>query len=289
MKILLAIDSSTASQAALDEVAARPWPAGSCVEVLNVAEPAHLWTFSETAEGVLRLSRELVERARVQLQSRGLQTVGVSSSGDPKIVILDHARTIAADFLVVGSQGTSAVTRFLLGNVAAAVVRHAPCSAEVVRGHRPGGAARKILLATDGSASSEAAARSVAARPWPPGTEIRVLSVVEFYVPTIQALFEPPFVESDQLERLRGEAMKHAQDAVAGAVAILTAANLNVSESVSVLLDGPKRVILEDAKEWGADLIVVGSHGRRGIDRFLMGSVSESVALHAECSVEVIR
>lgn len=48
-------------------------------------------------------------------------------------------------------------------------------------------------------------------------------------------------------------------------------------------------MILDEATHWGADLIVVGSHGRRGVDRFLLGSVSEAVALHAACSVEVIR
>jgi nucleotide-binding universal stress UspA family protein len=51
----------------------------------------------------------------------------------------------------------------------------------------------------------------------------------------------------------------------------------------------PKAVILDEAGQWGADLIVVGSHGWRGIDRLMMGSVSESVAMHAHCSVEVIR
>jgi len=105
----------------------------------------------------------------------------------------------------------------------------------------------------------------------------------------MQAFFEPPFVQSDQVEKLREEAMKHAQEATASAAAILAAANLTASESVSVLQDGPKKVILDDAKEWGANLIVVGWHGRHGIDRFLMGSVSETVATHAECSVEVIR
>jgi nucleotide-binding universal stress UspA family protein len=55
------------------------------------------------------------------------------------------------------------------------------------------------------------------------------------------------------------------------------------------LLDGPKSIIMDEAEKWGADLIVVGSHGHRGIERFLLGSVSEGVALHAKCSVEVIR
>jgi len=51
----------------------------------------------------------------------------------------------------------------------------------------------------------------------------------------------------------------------------------------------PKVVIIDDAKKWGADLIVVGSHGRTGLDRFLLGSVSEAVARHAACSVEIVR
>jgi nucleotide-binding universal stress UspA family protein len=51
----------------------------------------------------------------------------------------------------------------------------------------------------------------------------------------------------------------------------------------------PKELILQDADEWGADLIVCGSHGRRGLSRFLLGSVSEAIATHAKCSVEIIR
>jgi nucleotide-binding universal stress UspA family protein len=47
--------------------------------------------------------------------------------------------------------------------------------------------------------------------------------------------------------------------------------------------------IIDAAEEWGADLIVVGSHGRSGIPRFLLGSVAEFVARHAKCSVEIVR
>jgi nucleotide-binding universal stress UspA family protein len=54
-------------------------------------------------------------------------------------------------------------------------------------------------------------------------------------------------------------------------------------------LGEPCGVILDTAKKWGADLIVLGSHGRRGLDRFLLGSVSEAVAIHAACSVQVVR
>jgi nucleotide-binding universal stress UspA family protein len=287
MKLLLAIDGSTASRTALDETVARPWPGGTKVEVLHVVEPSHLWTTSVTAEELTRRSTDLLTEAGAQLRAGGLATEGVMLDGDPKRVILDCAAHAEADLVVVGSHG-SAATRFLLGNVAAAVVRYAPCSVEIVRGTVHAGA-RKILLAADGSAGSEAAARSIAARPWPAGTEVRVLSVVELLLPPVIALLEPPFVHSAQVEVLRGEAMQRAEDAVASASAIVAATCTNVSQSISVLLDGPRKVILDEAAEWGADLIVLGSHGHHGLDRFLLGSVSETVATHAHCSVEVIR
>ncbi|MBZ5633057.1 MAG: universal stress protein [Acidobacteriia bacterium] len=294
MKVLVAVDHSEASQAVLKEVAARPWPPKSCVEVLNVVEPAHLWTVSQTAEEAVRRSSDLVHRAAEELRAWDMEAGGVSLKGDAKRVILDRAKETKADFVFVGSQGVSALTHFFLGNVASAVVRHAPCSVEIVRAHdskmpgKPPGV-HKILLATDGSEFAERAARSIAERPWPAGTEVGVLSVVELVMGSAQALFEPPYVDSEQLEIVRGEAMKRAQNAVAAAVEILSKTFPKVSESVSVLLSGPKTVIIEGADQSHADLIVLGSHGHRGIERFLLGSVSEGVALHAHCSVEVIR
>jgi nucleotide-binding universal stress UspA family protein len=290
MKLLIAVDHSPASQTVVKEVAARPWPPKSCVEVLNVVEPAHLWTVSQSAEQALQLSGSLVDRAAEELRSAGLEASGVSLRGDAKRVILDRAEETKSDFVFVGSHSSSALTRFLLGNVAAAIARHAHCSVEIVRtrdGKPPG--IRKILLAADGSEFSERAAQSIAERPWAAGTEVEVLSVVEMALGTAQALFEPPYVDNEQFEMLREEAMKRAQDAVSGAAEILSKAFPKVEESISVLLDGPKAVVIGEADKSGADLIVVGSHGHRGIERFVLGSVSEGVALHAHCSVEVIR
>ncbi len=290
MKVLVAVDHSAASQAVVQAVAARTWPPKTCVEVLNVVEPVHLWTTSQTVQEAGRESVALIQAAAQELAARGLEASSVSLPGDPKRVILDRALESNADFIFVGSQAVSPVTRFLLGNVGSAVVRHAPCSVEIVRAHEgqvPG--IRKILLATDGSEFSERAARSIAQRPWPAGTEIVALSVVELVLGTAQAWLEPPYIDSAELEPLREEAMKRAQNAVGAAVEILSKAFPKVQESISVLLDGPKNVIIDEAGKIGADLIVVGSHGHRGIERFMLGSVSEAVALHAHCSVEVIR
>jgi nucleotide-binding universal stress UspA family protein len=290
MNVLIAVDQSEASLAVLQEAAARPWPAGTRFEVLNVVEPAHLWVVASTVEEALQSSAVFVERAAGNLRTHGLETTGVSLPGDPKRVILDRAKETKADFVFVGSQGVSALARFLTGSVASGVVRYAPCSVEIVRarpGKPPG--VHKILLATDGSASSERAAQSIADRPWGEGTEIVVFSVVELVLPTTQALLEPPYVESEQLEAQRAEAMQRAQNAVASAIRILSKTFPQVAESISVLVSGPKAVITEEADQTGADLIVVGSHGHQGVERFLLGNVSEGVALHAHCSVEVIR
>ncbi len=287
MKILLAIDHSPASQAAINEVAVRPWPAGTTVEAISVVDPSAPWITSDVIEEIARRTKDLVQRAAERLASCGLNATSAVFSGDPKIVILDRAGELGADLLVAGPHGAGDLTRFLLGSVAKAIARLAPCSVELVRHRNP--ASMKLLLATDGSECSLAAARSVVARPWPEGTEVRVLSAVEYHLPFLQATLEPSFINPSAMEKLREEAMQRAQDAIRTAEEAVAAAGLKTSEALSVLIEDPAQAILDEAAQWGADLIVVGSHGHRGINRFLLGSISEAVAMHAECSVELIR
>jgi nucleotide-binding universal stress UspA family protein len=292
MKILLAVDFSPNRDAIAGELAVRPWPAGTTVEVLSVVEPVEVWAVPELTQQVAQRTREIVRQTVDRLISGGLDATPLVLVGDPKAVIVDHARQSGPDLLAVGSQSATGLSRIVSGGVARTVLRHAPCSMEVVRptsGSEPVRKAMKILLATDGSECSNQAARSIAERPWPAGSEVRVLSVVEPKVSLFEAAFEPPLLDTETIEHLRADSMKQAQDAVLAAREILASAGLPASESISVLLDGPKHVILQEASEWGADLIVVGSHGRRGVSRFLLGSVCESVAMHADCSVDVIR
>jgi len=211
-------------------------------------------------------------------------------SGDARTVILDQAATLQADLIVVGAQGVSALERFLLGSVSKAILKFAPCSVEVVRGNpNRDESPFRVLLPADGSSGSENAAQSIAGRPWLAGTEVRVLSVVELGLSALQAAFEIPAFDAAHLELQRQQAMQRAQSAIAAARGILEPTGVNVSESISVIVSSPKEIILDEASSWAAYLIVLGSHGHRGIDRFLLGSVSEEVAMHAKCSVEIIR
>jgi len=135
----------------------------------------------------------------------------------------------------------------------------------------------KILLATDGSKFSEAATQAIISQCQPQGTEVKVLNVVDLLVP-IPTLYAAEF---------REESLKEGQVFVRQSEQPLTKAGFKVETAVEE--GDPKSTILEDAARWHADLIIVGSHGRKGLDRFLTGSVSDAVARHAPCSVQVVR
>jgi len=141
----------------------------------------------------------------------------------------------------------------------------------------------RILLATDGSEYSEAAVDEIARRPLPPKTEVLVISVFE--LPSFP--LSVPFGGVD----FDNEIQKAAGIAVEKAAAKLQAReeSSKVNVLTRVVSGSPKRVILEQAEAFGADLIVVGSRGLGAWDRLLLGSVSEAVAMHANCSVEIAR
>lgn len=284
MKILIAVDSSCASSIAAREAAARLWPAGTTAHVITVVEPIYGWNVPDLEEALQHSGEQTVQCAAEYFKQAGFETTTAVLTGDPKSVIVNEAAEAGADFIVIGAHSTHGIMQFLLGGVARAVARLATCSVDIVR-RSPGPEPLKILLATDGSDCSKAAARSVAERPWPQSTSFRILSVVEPSAP----LFRPPYLSPERMEELRGKDMQRAQEAVSAAETILFEAGIQASSTVAVPAATPKELILSEAAEWGADLIVVGSHGRRGVSRFLLGSVSEAVALHAQCSVEVIR
>jgi nucleotide-binding universal stress UspA family protein len=142
----------------------------------------------------------------------------------------------------------------------------------------------KILIAIDGSDFSQAALQSVTARPWPPDTEAKILNVVEppsLLMGREMGGYDPEF------EVVWKALREQAKNLVEKAAEKLREARFKVSTE---LIEGdPKSQIIDIANEWHADMIVLGSHGRTGLNRFLMGSVSQEVVRHAHCSVEIVR
>jgi nucleotide-binding universal stress UspA family protein len=141
----------------------------------------------------------------------------------------------------------------------------------------------RILLATDGSAYSEAAVNELASRPMPIDSQVLVISVVE--LPSFPWAFPGGGVDFDQQMQQTGRAA--VEEAVGRLKAGPESQKMNITSKV--VSGSPKRVILEEADAYGAELIMIGSHGRGAWDRLLLGSVSQAVAAHAKCSVEIVR
>ena len=143
----------------------------------------------------------------------------------------------------------------------------------------------KILLAIDGSTDSDAAVDEVARLPWPPDSEVKVLTVIEMAIlPTSDPPWPVYFDEVEQAFRERAEATIQAAVLKLGMGECKT-----LKAAGEVVIGTAKGVILDEAEKWGADLIVLGSRGLGALDRFLLGSVSHAVTQHAKCSVEVVR
>jgi nucleotide-binding universal stress UspA family protein len=296
MKVLLAVDSSGPSQPVVNEALSRPWSKDTEFAAVHVVDVYGLTRLPGFVEQERRYGLAILDAVARRLCGAGYDLTREILLGFPGREIAEYARRWNADLVMVGSYGDSAIARFLLGSVAQGVLRSAPCSVEIVRLDASGSAlsshSMKILLATDGLEYSNAAARSVAARVWPAGSEVRILSVEELppalpnqmTASSLSALYPPTL-----LDELTVVAHATAQRAYESARDLLRTSSLKVIDDAFTPLGDPRLTILEEAKAWNANLIVLGAHGRRGLDRMLLGSVSESVAMHAHCSVEVIR
>ena len=294
MKVLIAIDASPASQLVLEEAAARPWAPDTTFLVASAVDNrlSDLPMLLEDAKGECRA---IVQAGAELLAKANLSATPAVLYGSPRRIVSAHAVEWGADLIMAGSHNRGLVSRFFLGSVSQGILRTAACSVEIVRfpptGRAPSSHPMKILLATDGSACSLVAARCLAARPWPAGSSFKIVSVEELSEVAMATGATPlaSIYPESLLDELITAARTHAEGS-AGAVRNLILKALPEAAVETFLPTGdPRGIILDIAEKSAVDLIVLGSHGVRGFDRLLMGSVSESVAVHAHCSVEVIR
>jgi len=145
----------------------------------------------------------------------------------------------------------------------------------------------KVILALDDSTHSEYALESVMDRPWADGSEFLVFSVFE--------PFHPDFAGWD--ESAVHQAVRYGQSLEARVKSYVENCAHRLQEKMpeaivtfeAVENSRIKETIIQKAIDWDADLIIMGSHGRTGLERFLLGSVSQAVISHAPCSVEIIK
>jgi nucleotide-binding universal stress UspA family protein len=142
MKVLLAIDDSEYSKAALRAVIRQFRPRGTTVHILHVFEPLELLpefhkgdiaVINETERRLIKSFKNQVARTAELLKKAGFKTKAIVIQGDHRGDIVDYAKRWKADLIVLGSHGRRGLSRLLMGSVAEFVSRHAPCSVEIVR------------------------------------------------------------------------------------------------------------------------------------------------------------
>ncbi len=145
----------------------------------------------------------------------------------------------------------------------------------------------KILLAIDGSSFSDVAVAEVAGKPWPANSEVKIISVAEPpHLPVVED-WGPADNYYEEMEKHAEEQAQRIVSQAANELRLRQGAGLLIT--TEVIVGHPRYAITDEAERWGADLIVLGSHGYQGLKRLLLGSVSQVVASHARCSVEIVR
>ena len=147
----------------------------------------------------------------------------------------------------------------------------------------------KILIATDGSEFSEAAIETIC-RMFKDEKNMRI-KIVSAYEPPVMAVSAPYALTAGYSPVLEKEFKDQAMQAVVVAERKVGESFPNLKNNIStgVLCGSPERTIVEESEKWGADLIVVGSHGYGFWERMFIGSVSNAIVHHAPCSVLIVR
>ncbi|MFI0609599.1 MAG: universal stress protein [Anaerolineae bacterium] len=210
---------------------------------------------------------------------------------DPPVVagVMEAAQQCNADLLVMTSHGYSGLKRFILGSVTDELVRHAACDVVVVpAGNHAKPAISRIAVPLDGSALSEAGLARAAQVALALGASLHLLQIPQ--VPIQPVGHAVPGAGLDWVPELVEEATREAQAYLDAKAAELRAQGVTVTAQQEALgIDGVAGGILDAARERQADLLLLTSHGRGGLRRLVLGSVTDALLRKAELPVWVVR
>ena len=295
MRVLFATDGSRCADRARDLLATLPWPhetqfCVACAVTSRAELLATPWPVPYSG-GLAVLDDEAHRHADVTLDDaertltdRGWAVERVTLAGRAASAILEEARAWRADLIVLGSRGHGPFVTMLLGSVSAEVVDHAPCPVLVVRSDQ----ISSIVFADDGSPHAARAATAISGWPVLNYLPVDVISVADIGIPWSAGmpagLYDQvieSYVEDVTVARAETEAV-----AERSAEALRTA---GVAAAATELDGDPAHAIVEFAHARPGALVVIGTRGRGGIARVVLGSVARNVLLHATNSVLVVR
>jgi nucleotide-binding universal stress UspA family protein len=278
-KILVAVDGSEPSLHALRE-ACRLSSFEKCwITVISVVPPYEGDLALVGVENVMAAMRQPFEKAlsaaKELAQQEGALIKPVLEEGEPERTVTDLADAENFDLIVMGRKGTHGIEKALVGSVTARVIGYSQKDVLVVPRDSPVGLGR-ILLATDGSKYSRAANEKAIDFARSYGNELKILSVVNVH-PDFYS--EAPEILDKMVEKARKyvEAVKE------------QATSAGISTEGFVREGDTYKKIIDLAREMNVHIIMMGSHGRTGLKRLLMGSVAERVIGLAPCPVLIVK
>lgn len=265
-KLLLATDGSKFSDGAIREALSLSKRCSSRLIAVSVIKTN--LEFEVTMPQVIEKEEEEASKHLDAIKMRAAQEgidceISAPHSEEPYRDIVDAAAKSRADVIIMGRHGRTGLPRLMMGSVTARVIGHSPCNVLVI----PPDAkveCRNILIATDGSGFSEAAAREA----------IGIAKKCESALIVVSVAWN-----DSEISAVENNVRKIVDLAKAE----------GVEAEGRTLIGKPYEAIVDTAKQRHTDLIIVGSHGRTGLKRLLMGSVTERVIGHTEAAVLVVR
>jgi nucleotide-binding universal stress UspA family protein len=295
MRVLLATDGSPQAQTSEDLIADLDWPDETTFRVLTVIEPFAALYGAPWAPAlpshVDRLEAELVANGEsiMEATSRAIARTGHEIErrlvrGRPASSIVDEAAEWPADLLVMGSRGHGAIAAMLLGSVSAEVVDHAPCPVLIARRST----LTRVVLGHDGSTYAVAAEQLLARWPIFERVAIEVASVAQVGAPWRSGTAPSVYGEAAEAHHQSAE-MSTAEHARIAEESVRRLQEAGRRASAVVVAGDPAASLVRVADDHHADLVVVGTHGRTGFTRVLLGSVARNVMQHSAASVLIVR
>ena len=285
MKIVVAVDWSDQAFNAVQEVCQLYEPKEltlvhavdlGLLESPVMAQAMNLQGYDDFRKGMLDAGRQLMEQTAKLVPPAVPSVRRVCEFGRPARMVLEAVKSAAADLVVVGCRGRGRMAELTLGSVSHRILQQAPCSTLIVK--RPLTTLRKVLAAVEGPDDSTRLRDWLHTHPFTKPVDLAVLGVVPtpFVGDPVAFPYFPQWSET---------ATTFAKGLVRDLAQSLEGTRYRTSHQV--LQGHPADVIGRESA--GADLLVVGSHARKGVDRFLLGSVSHAVSHRAACSVLVVR
>lgn len=296
MRVLIAVDNTKHSLLAIKSVAARHWPAGTKFLLLASLEPCLESTLKsnmrsdcrhqESHKAELLRAQKLLRRLQSFLSRTAASRSEVTTcvlEDDPVGAIRSAALDWQADLVILGKRRLTLLQKLFERSIGEAVLRRLPCSVMLVR-RPPLHQREKILIAYDGSSVSEEAVWTILNNPLYSDSEIKIVSVISELSEYLGWRNLPALDGS-----LVGEEGEELFPTKLGNWLKLLRTRFGPKHvSLDLRRGMPEEQILQSACEWKADLLVLGSHGRTGPSRVLLGSVAGDVASKARCSVEIV-